>query len=150
MNERPRRTIAFRGCAVRIWSFDYLETVFLSPDGRELKAPALLTHSPENSTNARALGYGPEISELRRFHVEHEIGHTAFAEAIGLPYSPTLAHVAGLAPATDAAREQEEGQVFAVQRYINTGYCDPVLASVTDRALKLAADTIRRLSKLDM
>jgi hypothetical protein len=113
------RDIHFTHCFVRIWHRDYLETIF----GPDKKACALFDYSPASCVFARSLGY---ISTWQ-MHADHDLLHTFLAQEQGLPYSPTLAHVAGVDYTPDADREAEEGRVLAFQRYLQRGIYDELL-----------------------
>lgn len=134
----PLLTLAFVGCRVDVWTPEYLETVF--PGDR--KARALFTYDDDVRMNAERLAYGWD--ELRRFHVDHELGHTIVAEAQGLDYSPTLAHVAGVRELAQMDRWAEEALVFAVQRYANDGTRDAGLSLFGVRL----DETVQRLRTL--
>lgn len=83
---QPIRIFPFAGCLVRVWTRDFLETVF--PDG--CACPALFVDDYDNRRNAEAWGYRPGPDGVRRMHFEHELLHTYLSEAVGLPFSPVL------------------------------------------------------------
>lgn len=97
----------------RIWKADYVETIF--DDGT--KVPAAPQIDSDYARQAHELGY-TDVNLMMR---EHELLHTLLSQANGLPFSPTLWHVAH--KDTDKTTLEymyaEEKRVLDAQRVLN-------------------------------
>jgi hypothetical protein len=124
----PIRIVRFKHCQVWIWHFDYMETRFTA----QKVCPAQFDYGPESCDRADALGYGRGSFGVRQMHLDHDLAHTFLAEAQGLNYSPTLAHVAGIQHTPDEERAKEEGFVCAFQCYLTKGIMSPALDVLDD------------------
>lgn len=93
-----------------------LETVF--PDGVTMRALPDFTRD-----EARAAAMGVSVLDLWR---THDLSHAVLAEALRLPWSPTLYRVAHRLPLPPDATGYEEDVTIALQQYaltsIKTGY----------------------------
>jgi hypothetical protein len=114
------RVMHLRDLQVRLWTHDYLDTLF--PGGAT--CPALFAYDNASRDKARELGYGDDVWQM---HADHDPLHTFLAHEQGMPWSPTLAWVAGIADTHPDARLVEEGIVTAFQRYMMTDDYDPQL-----------------------
>lgn len=136
-----RRTFRLGDLVLCHVTADTFETRF--PSGAV--CAARFDDTPEARATADALGYGDDVWQL---HADHDLLHSLLAHAQGQPYSPTLAHVAGVCVTPDAVRAAEEGLVTAFQRYVMTGAYDPQLDVLDDprglRAVFCAAFRLRK------
>ncbi len=118
MNQtRPERVLIVGDTILLLWSPAYTETLYF--DGT--KVPAAPSGTQEQAHTARSLGYGDDVPRMVQ---EHEVLHTLLAEARDLPVSPVLWDVAhGVRVEGRRLEEhyQEEREVLALQRYLNTG-----------------------------
>jgi hypothetical protein len=69
-----------------------------------------------NSQLVTAAQIGVSVNEM---NAGHDLTHCLLAEWIGLPYSPTLASVAGGPLIESDLNAAEEAAVIALQRYLN-------------------------------
>lgn len=88
-----------------------LETVF--PDGATLRAIPDFTRDGE-----RAAAMGVSVVDLWR---THDLAHAVLADALHMPYSPTLYRVAHGFPLPEDATGLEEDVCLALQEYALTG-----------------------------
>lgn len=133
--EEPLQVLQI-GAVVHVrWTLDYSEAVFL---GDLAKVPALAMFDTDQQRTARETRYMRDLTTInrpvarnieiqkavRRMCFEHECTHSLLARARNLPHSPVLWDVAHNKP-TDRvdfpAHYQEEAEVLALQRYLNTG-----------------------------
>jgi hypothetical protein len=109
--------------------------------------PFVSTGNPDDDDAvalAHELGYGGDTWAMSR---DHELLHSWLAVRRGLPFSPTLWAVSrgDKRLTADAIREWEEGDILALQKFLNLGVCDPDLDRVAppegrDQLLREAAD----------
>ena len=134
------RHLKFRGCSVRVWNDDYMETVY--PDGKICKA--LFTVDEHQKQTAKLAGYGDNVLAMHR---EHDIAHTFLAEVSGRRYSPLLYEAAGGPKVSVADRVKEETRVLAFQRYVQIGEISGALFDVANDLPRWKAE-FQRVSKL--
>jgi hypothetical protein len=99
-------------------------TVIVRHEGwTELRLPAVCENilcvpdGPGDSSQERtAAKIGVSVREM---NAGHDLTHCLLAEWIGLPYSPTLASVAGGPLIESDLNAAEEAAVLALQRYLN-------------------------------
>lgn len=130
----PAKTHKFQNATVTI--DPALKTVWTQYDDG-LSVAATPNYDDESIERARTLGYenkarsnlGPDYDEdalnaemVWLMTQDHDVLHTAVAEAAGNRYSAALRPVAEGVPAPDpVAADQEERVVFLVQRALNVG-----------------------------
>lgn len=75
---------------------------------------------PDDTQNEAQRATAEKIGvSVREMNEGHDLTHCLLAEWIGLPYSPTLASVAGGPLIESDLNDAEEAAVLAVQRYLN-------------------------------